>query len=61
MRQVRTFKKLLLVTAISSGFLLAGCDGDDGEDGKAGADVLGEGEQVEFCAKSAMVSPFGLF
>ena len=31
------------------------------EDGKAGADVLGEGEQVEFCAESAMVSPFGFF
>ena len=31
------------------------------EDGKAGADVLGEGEQVEFCSESAVVSPFGLF
>ena len=30
------------------------------EDGKAGADVLGEGKKVEFCAESAMVSPFGL-
>ena len=31
------------------------------EDGKAGADVLGEGEQVQFGSKSAVVSPFGLF
>ena len=31
------------------------------EDSKAGADVLREREQVEFCTESAMVSPFGLF
>ena len=31
------------------------------EDGKTGADVLGEGEQIEFCSQSAMISPFGFF
>ncbi|SFM14029.1 parallel beta-helix domain-containing protein [Marinobacter zhejiangensis] len=38
MRQTKTFKKLLLVTAISSGLLLTGCGGDDGKDGKDGTD-----------------------
>ena len=52
MRQARTFKKLLLVTAISSGFLLAGCDGDDGEDGKAGAD----GQSADVVAQLAMTT-----
>jgi len=39
MHQPKIFKKLLLVTAISSGLMLAGCDGDDGKDGADGQSV----------------------